>query len=174
MPPVEQQHALAARLDTYFSDLPMPGSKTQPNQWHITLRFLGDIGQYEQDRLAFALSEPNDLGGPFVVGLHGLGAFPEPRSASVLWAGVDAGSAELGELVSEIDRRLTDIDFPSEGRPFVPHLSLSHLRPRRDVWRWVERVPEFQVKWSVDTVALVESVHGASGPQYVVIDEVAL
>ena len=175
MLPLVQQHALAARLDAFFSDAPMPGRKVRPEQWHITLRFVGELAPYQQDRLLFALSEPDKLnGGPFSVSLDGLGAFPEPRLASVLWAGVDAGSAELAGLSGEINHRLEDIGIAPEGRPFVPHVSLSHLRPRRDVWGWVEEVPAFQVRWTVNHIALVESVPEAAGPRYVVVDEISL
>lgn len=175
MLPLAQQHALAARLDASFSDTPMPGRKVRPDQWHITLRFVGEVTPYQQDRLLFALSEPDKLNdGAFSVSLDGLGAFPEPRLASVLWAGVDAGSAELTALSGEINHRLEDVGLAPEDRPFVPHVTLSHLRPRLDVWGWVEKVPAFQVRWTANHVALVESVLEATGPRYVVVDEISL
>lgn len=54
--PPEQQHALAARLDAHFADIPMPGRKVHPSQWPITLRFLGDVGKYQDDRVSLVES----------------------------------------------------------------------------------------------------------------------
>ena len=78
---------------------------------HLTLKFLGDV---EPDRIpkliAVSTAKLERVVG-FEVMLGGLGAFPNARSARVVWLGVQAGGPELARLARklachELDGRL--------------------------------------------------------------------
>ncbi len=165
VPNDEARHALAARLDQAFSDDPVPGRRVPPDSWHFTLRFLGDPGELGLDRVLHAL-EAASLGGTFRIGLSGLGAFPRPGKAEVLWAGVDAGERELIELRDRVEDAVEVAGLEREDRPFVPHLTLSRIRPATDVWRWLEADPDLRVRWTVPAVVLMRSHRRHSGMEY--------
>ena len=93
--PDEVRMALADRLEP----LDMPGKVLPPDNWHITLRFLGWTDDVAFDRLLAALDEA-DLGPPFNVMLGGMGAFHRPKSATVIWLAVSEGLTRLEDLAA--------------------------------------------------------------------------
>lgn len=168
-PTYEAQHALAAELDAHFSDQQLPGVLVPPSNWHITIRFLGDVGDAQRDRLRFALSDVL-LGESFDVALKGLGAFPNPTAASVLWAGVGRGQDRLTAMASTVEDRLNLAGFGANERPYVPHLSLARTRPKADVRPWLEVEPRLRVKWNVSHLTLFETRFESGGIRYESLD----
>lgn len=159
----EARHALAAY---YAAALPpLPGKVVPPQNWHITLRFLGEVGDAIIDRLVYAL-DVIDKPGPFPLKLSGLGAFPDARRATVLWAGIGAGERELVALAAVAEEAAVHAGLAPEDRPFRPHLSLARVQPPQDVWPWLEVVPEPPVKISVDSIGLFRSHLGGASAEY--------
>ncbi len=150
------RYALASRLTTAFEDMRIPGTVVRPENWHLTLRYFGVLPQSSLELLVFHLSE-SWLGAPFRLQLDGLGAFPKPSSASVLWVGTAEGTEELVVLKQAIDEALEHIGWEPEDRPFEPHLTLSRLRPPQDVWPWLEADPDLDIRLRVEGVTLFRS-----------------
>lgn len=64
--------------------------------------------------------------------VRGLGAFPTPRRARVLWAAT-ADAPAFVALAAAVDRALVALGFPAEARRFTPHVTLGRVRePRPD------------------------------------------
>lgn len=169
VPPEQTRHDLAARLDQAFRDDPLPGRVVRPDAWHITLRFLGDPGEPGLDRLLWELEQaPTE--GPFELSIDGLGAFPRPAKANVVWAGIDRGEGPLFALAGEVDEAADRAGLGKEDRPFVPHLTLSRIRPSVDVWRWLEREPDLRIKWAVEEFALFRSHRRSEGAEYELLE----
>ena len=97
----------------------------EPEQQHLTLRFIGELdnGRLEEVAEALALIE----GAPFELGLQGLGHFPPRGEPQVLWVGV-AKSPELARLKRRIDRALATVSLPPESRKFAPHVTIARIR----------------------------------------------
>ncbi len=99
-----------------------------PQTFHVTLKFLGEIGQVDAVRAALA-----EVQGPqFSVEFRGYGFFPGPRNARVFWAGIHAGP-ELKTLAGRVDETLSRLGFERERGPLQPHLTLARSgsgRPR--------------------------------------------
>ncbi|MDX3808056.1 RNA 2',3'-cyclic phosphodiesterase [Bosea thiooxidans] len=92
--------------------------------YHITLRFLGDVDRRMANDVDHMLS---DIGAyPFEVALDALGSFggDKPRA---LFARVTPTKA-LIELQADIERQMRRLGMPAEGRKFVPHVTLARLR----------------------------------------------
>lgn len=105
-----------------------------PENVHLTLRFLGAVPEERLDAVKAAVAEAAAASAPLHLDVGGTGAFPSPRRARVLWAGVGgAGSevARLSELVLGLGRLLAPLGFPPEERPFSPHLTLGRARDPR-------------------------------------------
>jgi len=141
---------------------PLPGLRTRPEQWHLTLRFLGDT---EPGRKTLLIGEMEGaaLGGTFPLRFGGLGAFPRPERARVLWLGIDRGEAELSRLQERVERITRAAGFPHESRPYHPHLTLSRLRPPSPVADLIERAEGPSVPMEVREVVLYRS-HLGEGP----------
>ena len=152
----DARHHLAAALTGAFADQPIPGIRTSPTNWHLTVRYLGAVPPERLEATIHHLSE-SDLGASFSLQLDGLGAFPRPEKATVLWVGTGGGTEELLLLAERVEEALEEMGWPREDRPFAPHLTLSRIRPPTDVWTWLEADPILDVRVPVGTLTLFRS-----------------
>jgi len=164
------RHALAAFVD---DPRDLPGRPVDPDNWHITLRFLGRTEPVQRD-LVLADIEEHVAQAPFTLGFGGLGAFPRPGRATVLWLGIEQGADELDGVADRCESAAQVAGFSPEDRPFHPHVTLSRIRPWQDVRSLVERFPPFPATQRVEAIALFRSVLGLGGARYEVVDSVPL
>ncbi|MDH3248451.1 MAG: RNA 2',3'-cyclic phosphodiesterase [Acidimicrobiia bacterium] len=157
----EARAAIAASL----SDVDMPGKPAPPKNWHITLRYIGAMDDVSVDRLLAGLDEA-ELGDPFALRVSGLGAFPKPARAAVLYVGLDAGSERLAALAETVQDVVDGIGLGREDRPFVGHVTLARIRPPVDVRRLIADGDLPPVPIPVDEVTVFESVQVADGTEY--------
>lgn len=96
-----------------------------PENYHITLRFIGDTDHQTANEIADLLNRFTDME-PFAVNLTHLGVFGgnKPRS---LYAGVEIND-QLTRLQAAHDRAFQQIGLEPEGRKFTPHITLARLR----------------------------------------------
>jgi len=165
------RHGLAAFL--VDETMRLPGRPTPPDNWHLTLRFLGATDAPARDRILEFLDD-HLVVEPFTLGFGTLGAFPKPSRATVLWLGVDRGGSETGALAGVCESAAESAGFEPEDRRFHPHVTLSRIRPQVNVEGLLERVPKFPLTMTVDRVTLYRSIVGRGGATYDVVDEVLL
>lgn len=168
----DTRHALAARLTEEVGD-DLPGRPVAPENWHLTLRFLGEVEDPVVDRIVAAL-DTAPLGVPFPVRWGGLGAFPSARRAQVVWVGLSAGEEAMARLAVSVDEALQAAGIERSDRPFRPHLTVSRLRPTGSVDHALEKVDDLAIRMEVDRVTLFESRLRRGGAQYGVIEEFPL
>ncbi|SHO65262.1 2'-5' RNA ligase [Pseudoxanthobacter soli DSM 19599] len=114
-----------------------------PENYHITLRFIGDIDDRTADEIADALMRVRRAS--VRVHISGLGSFGGDKPHT-LFARV-APSTALGELQAEHERILQRLGLPPEGRKFTPHITLARLRGTspREVADWLALRGGFEV-----------------------------
>ena len=102
-----------------------------PEDLHLTLHFLGDTPLEEVHRIARVLREAAAASpGALHLGYGGLGAFPTPARARVVWAGLPMQEPEgaLTRLVQGVAQALDRLGYPPERRRWHPHVTLGRLR----------------------------------------------
>lgn len=99
---------------------------TDAEGWHVTLAFLGATDPASVPGLATALAAVAGAHPAFSLAAGGMGAFPGPRRARVLWYGVADPRGELRRLAGVAARA---VGLPDEGR-FRGHLTLARTRDR--------------------------------------------
>lgn len=155
-----------------------PGRLVSPDNWHWTLRFIGDCSERRAVALTEAI-ENAELGPAFSLGIGRLGAFPNPRRARVLWAApaTNAQAASLSALAERVDRAVAD-HVPSDAKrssAFQAHLTIARLRPTADVspsmaaWR-APRTATYEAR----DIHLYRSWLGHGPPRYEVVASGAL
>jgi RNA 2',3'-cyclic 3'-phosphodiesterase len=103
----------------------LPGARwIDVENYHLTLRFIGDVAGHVADEIAGALDRVRRPA--FDLALSGVGAFGSKKPHAI-YAGVTP-SPELNALQGEIDRICQRVGMPSDQRKFVPHVTLARLR----------------------------------------------
>ncbi len=102
---------------------------SRPEGLHLTLHFFGEVPEEERARVTAALAAGVAAApGSFDLALEGLGAFPSPARARVIWVGVaGAGAARLARLSAAVERALAAFGFEADSRPFHAHLTLGRV-----------------------------------------------
>lgn len=91
-----------------------------PQTYHITLKFIGETGKFEQIREALGTVKAK----PIQVNIREVGFFPDARQPRVFWAGIHADSS-LAQLSKDVNKSLVPLGFAVEDKPFHPHLTLA-------------------------------------------------
>ena len=103
----------------------LPGARwIDPENYHVTLRFFGDIDGAAANEIASLLFRINRK--PFEVALQGLSSFGGKKPRAVVASVVP--SRPLIELQAELERLMQRIGLDPEGRKFTPHVTLARLR----------------------------------------------
>lgn len=147
----------------------LPGGRWDPQEkWHVTLKFLGRTWPRLVGWVEDVCRETSASVQPFPVRLTGLGVFPSPGRARVLWVGLDDPSEGLTRLAAGLDARLVP-EFEPERRPFTPHVTVARFRqpariPDPEALRGIEcSAPPF----TVDRLVLYRShLQGPRGSRY--------
>ena len=112
-----------ARLCRPLREAGVPGRWTEPDQVHLTLKFIGEVPAAEVEPIAEALQEVAGSFRPFEMKFGPIGAFPSPRRPRVVWLGVEQ-TPELRFIKDDLERRLAELGIEREQRPYQPHVTL--------------------------------------------------
>jgi len=103
----------------------LPGARwVDVENYHLTLRFIGDVEGHVADEIASALDRVNRPA--FSLALSGVGAFGGKKPHSI-WAGVTP-SPDLFALQAEIERICQRLGLPADHPKFTPHVTLARLK----------------------------------------------
>jgi len=135
-----------------------------PSNIHLTLKFLGEVPVDQHDMIAQALSRAAEEHGGLTLGTAGLGCFPNSHSPRVVWVGLGGDKDALHQLRDSVERAIAPLGYPTENRPFSPHLTLGRIRrdaARADAQRLGgivrEAVAPRAVDWPVTELILFRS-----------------
>lgn len=148
----------------------LPGARwVEPENYHLTLRFVGDIDIRTANEIADALARIDRAGFPLAI--ENLGSFGGKRPHAVI-AHV-APSRALTELQAEQERIMQRLGLPPDGRKFTPHITLARLRGAsgRDVANYLALRGGFStVPVSIGRFVLFSARDSVGGGPYVVED----
>ncbi|MGC9333020.1 MAG: RNA 2',3'-cyclic phosphodiesterase [Anaerolineae bacterium] len=100
----------------------------RPEGIHLTLKFLGDTTPGQVEQVKEALARVAAGAGPITFGLGGVGCFPHTRRPRVVWVGLHEPTGDLAHLRDAVEAHVAPLGFPTEKRPFSPHLTLGRVQ----------------------------------------------
>lgn len=146
----------------------------QPQNIHLTVRFLGDIPQSMIDVIHEKMKQISFI--PFQIELEGLGAFPKPSYPRVVWVGIKKGAKFLKDVFNQIEPHLRALGFKPDTKGFSPHLTIARVRGGRNKFKLAEAIREMEdyefgtVK--IEALRLKKSNLTPKGPIYTNLREV--
>ncbi len=102
-----------------------------PDNQHVTLKFLGWTPSARLEAVGRVIEVAAAARTPAACSVTQLGAFPSPRRARVLWAGLDNPGGLLAALASDLDAAFEPLGYRVEDRAFTPHLTLARFKVHR-------------------------------------------
>jgi len=146
----------------------LPGARwIDPENYHLTLRFIGDIDDAMAREIAFMLGQVKRRS--FTLRFDALSSFGGRRPRAVIAA--IAPVAPLIELHAEHERIMQRVGLEPEGRKFSPHVTLARLRDSssRQVADYLAaRGPLSFLSFTVGRFVLFSSRASVGGGPYVV------
>ena len=146
----------------------LPGARwIDAENYHLTLRFVGDIGGRIAAEIADVLSRVDRRAFPLEI--VGLGSFGSRKPHSVVAQVVMA--RPLAELQAEHERLMQRLGLPPESRKYSPHITLARLRgaSSRDVADYLALRGGFRAgPFTVGEFVLYSARESVGGGPYVV------
>ena len=153
--PAEAKHLLS-ELGTGMPEVRW----VEPEKFHLTLRFIGDVDDAIESQIATALRRVE--ASAFALTLAGVGHFSE----HTLWVGVEQ-NADLMSLQAKIERAMRELALPAEPRPFIPHVKLARLKRSSGLRAFLLDHGDFRINpFAVRQFSLIESVRNNSRTIY--------
>jgi RNA 2',3'-cyclic 3'-phosphodiesterase len=160
---IEVPSEIKSALIDLQTDLSSAGADvawTNPDNVHLTLKFLGEIdkkliSEVEKVCLDTIADVP-----PFELSINGTGVFPNARHPRVLWIGLGGEIEKLERLQEQLDERLAEIGFDNEEKDFQPHLTVGRIRSNKNLRELLARSVGFslpELSFVVKAIVLMKS-----------------
>lgn len=157
----ELRRALRAPVEEWRNAEELAGLRwTEPTGWHVTLAFLGSTDASSVPVVLERLTSVAEAHAGMTSRTGGLGAFPTPARARVVWYGVEDGDGRMARLAAEVAVAL-GLDA---SRPLRPHLTLARARRQPvDLRSWLAYASAPDGELTADRIELMRS-HTGRGP----------
>lgn len=142
-----------------------------PENFHVTLKFLGNIDEDVVPKVSAAVDDAVRSHPPFDLTISGLGAFPSPARARVIWVGIEDGREQLVHLASVVEKSLRKLGFQREEKSFKAHITIGRVKTSKYLDKLAAGIAAVDARdlgtQRVSSVAVMESRLQREGPVYV-------
>ncbi len=167
LPPVAK-----TKLLSLAKKIPLPDDSkllwVDENNIHITLKFLGEVSDYELNKIIDELKKISFK--PFSCRVSGFSSFPSESFIKVLSGNIIIGGDELRKLAGLVDEKVKKFVRPEE-REFSTHLTLARVKNPGDKREFVLALKKslFDIDFNVSEFKLIKSVLTDEGPVYTIL-----
>ncbi len=144
---------------------------------HLTLKFLGDIDENLIDEIEKIMKYSTKDIKNFEITLKSIGVFPNQNYIKVAWIGVE-NAEPLKKIAETIDKKLHQLGFKKEKRPFSVHLTIARIKSSRNKEKLIQLLNKYQdvelQKIKVDNIILKKSILTSQGPIYTNLKEIKI
>lgn len=150
-----------------------------PENYHITLRFIGEVTDETEQSIRKALQSFDAPTGEIDATIRGFGAFPQEATPATYWAGIVTDMIKLKELYRLIAFSLEHLGIQKKKERFIPHITVARVRRNRDVpetlRHYVKESREKEIATErLDRIVLYRSELLKSGAHYTPLEEISL
>lgn len=153
----------------------------RPDTIHLTLKFLGDVSIHKIDTLKERLALAAHDQQAFTLATAACGCFPNTQRPRVVWVGLKGDLRALQTLRDSVEMHIAPLGYPTENRPFRPHLTLGRVRQeakQHDVRKLGDIIADAdfpdEAQWSPTQITLFRSELTPQGALYTSLHHVTL
>jgi 2'-5' RNA ligase len=145
---------------------------TRPDQFHLTLRFLGDVLVAGLEQLKESVGAVCMNARPLQLRAEGVGFFPNPHSPRVVWVGIDDQAGLLVDLQKQIETAVRPFAAEPGGKNFSGHVTLGRLKNLKppDALRLAAHAQTVKDRtfgeWTAQEIEIIRSELSPSGARH--------
>lgn len=148
------------------------GNFSHRENFHLTLRFIGEQTPEQVQKLISALHNTAAVTSGFTLKINRLGAFNKGNK-KIIWAGLEK-NIELQLLYNELENNLDKAGYPREERGYSPHITLVRETRLENSAEGLNNIKFNNIHIQVDSISLMESKRVDNRLTYTAIARVAL
>ncbi|OGO78712.1 MAG: 2'-5' RNA ligase [Clostridiales bacterium GWB2_37_7] len=114
-----------SKIQGHIRSNALKGRFKQVDNFHITLKFLGEIEKNQADEIAKKLESIARLHSSFELRLQEIGRFKGRDNIRTLYIGLGGNIEALKQLNQATEAAMELLGFKKEGRPYTPHITIS-------------------------------------------------
>ena len=149
----------------------------EPENVHITLKFLGDTDEELIDQIEKIMKNAVKGVKPFKIQLIGSGVFPNQNYIRVTWIGIKNWE-QIGTISKIIDEQISELGFEKEKRGFSAHLTIARVKSIKNKEKLLQVIEKYKDiefgNFNFDSIKLKKSELTPKGPIYTTLKEVKL
>lgn len=153
----------------------------EPENIHLTLKFLGEIEEKKLDKINKILEDIAGEKKYFPIRISNLGAFPKINFPRVIWIGIDKGDEEVKKIAKKLEDGLAEIGIQREDRPFSSHITIGRTKSALNRDKLIQglnnlanKLSEENLEFVVKKITLFKSALTPKGPVYEILRETNL
>ncbi len=149
----------------------------EPENIHLTLRFLGQINDKQLEEIKKIVQETAKKIKKFNMDLGVIGAFPDVSNPRIVWVGINFGFNQLNEINAELEDKLETINFAVGEKYFHPHLTIARIKSLEGeniLDEITQKIRPKQLPETVDRLIIFQSELTPQGAKYTELFEAKL
>lgn len=139
----------------------------RPDQIHLTLSFLGNVGPIAEEALRVKLTAIRFTA--FFIPVVGIGTFPQKGKPNVIWAGVSDGHPQLFHVYKRVQEAALAAGLEPDLRSFHPHITFARCKEvsAESIRPFLKAHADFDAGMiRVESFSLYSSIPGPLGSAY--------
>ena len=176
IPPDERTKRKLSKIQAAIRSTGIRAGWPSPQNFHLTLKFLGNISEQALPAIKTILSEAISHSHCFNITFNRIGVFPKIRHPKIIWIGPDKECQELMALQQNIDSKLERSHQFAKEKKFSPHITLSRIRHRvnPEILNNALEIETGPINFSVNKVHLIKSRLCPSGAEHTSLFQISL
>ena len=140
----------------------------EPENLHVTLKFLGEIDETTAEEVKKALAGIAKKHRKHRVRVKGIGTFPNPNYVRVIWAGIE-NDGGIKAIAADVEREMRRLGFKKD-KDFVAHITIGRVKFVRDKLELAMALKDLANEdfgeFDVEAIELKKSTLTPKGPIY--------
>ena len=157
-----------ARVQEILGKMKFTGKMTELENLHLTLKFLGEVDDKNEEKIKRLLGKINFSG--FNVRLGNAGIFSYNKSPRIVWIKIEGKG--IFELQKKIDNVLKDLFRPEER--FMSHMTIArikYIKDKKGFEEYVSNIGVRDINFKVNNFKIKASELDKIGPKYRTLEE---